>query len=55
MKIYGIQQKQFCEGNLEQSMPTSGNKKKSQINLTLHQQNQENNRKNPKFEEGRKS
>lgn len=28
MKIYGIQQKQFYEGNLEQSMPISGNKKK---------------------------
>lgn len=55
MKIYGIQQKQFYEGNLEQSMPISGNKKKLQINLILHQRNQENNRQNPKFEEGKKS
>lgn len=55
MKIYGIQQKQFYEGNLEQSMPISGNKKKISDKPNLTPKEQENNRQNPKFEEGKKS
>ena len=56
LKTYGMQQKQFQEGSLQQYSPTSRNKKTSnrQLNFTLKQLEKEE-QKTPKLEDGKKS
>ena len=54
LKIYGMQQKQFEEGSLQQYNPTSRNKKNIEqmlgVNLTLHlKQLEKEEQKNPKI------
>ena len=56
LETYGMQQKQFQEGSLQQYSPTSRNKKTSnrQLNFTLKQLEKEE-QKTPKLEDGKKS
>ena len=56
LKTYGMQQKQFSEGSLQQYNPTSRNKKTSnREHILTCKTTEKKNKKSPKLAEGKKS